>query len=196
MKYSCRLYKLYDLDILGILDMGYALGPLFAEAVTAYAHGEVVRFAIPEPEFLDSNDIKSYMLHIHIPDSDEQTNNLLHSIKFRQRNAFFKAVFRNALITQHTSAFFSNPNLIEFEKRQLTDIHLLSLPNVKELDDTYMRKRVITVLDKEIAVQPKMHTNGASEGVKKKVEELKPTHPQVVMPEESSNFDELEEIFI
>lgn len=126
MKVDVRIYRRFDMDLVALQDAGYPLSAMIKEAVCGYANNTPVHYYIDEYHDFNICDKKGFHLKFSIPDTDTRTCYLLKHIKYGYRTTFCKMVFRNALVQQNLTGFFSDDSLLYLQNINLgtRNIHL------------------------------------------------------------------------
>ncbi len=136
MNIEIRIYKLFDTDLVALVDNGFPVTTMMREAVIGYAHGTPVFYKMDEHIYFDMNRKKNVRIRFDIPDSDKQTIYLLKNIKHGYRNSFCKMVLRNALTQQNLSGYFAKHDLLKLQEVNAQQIPIpdeaLSLKEIME----------------------------------------------------------------
>lgn len=133
MYVDIRVYKQFDADLFALWDAGYPVTKMIKNAVTAYAHGEPCSFLIDEIIPFSPQNKNSVHSRVNFPDSDQNLIYMLRHIHKRYRNAFCKAVLRNALIQQNITAFFTDPSLYQLQNANIQTKGNYSIQNAVPL---------------------------------------------------------------
>lgn len=111
MRVEVRVYKLFDIDIVSLMNAGFPVAAMMKEAIISFAHGTPVKYLIDQDVSFDLSCKKSIHTAFDIPQDDEVTIRLLKSIIKGYRNMFCKMVFRNSLVIQNLQGFIGNQSL-------------------------------------------------------------------------------------
>ena len=128
MKLVIRLYKRFDTDLLSLAEAGYDMGACIVKALYAYAHDEDFHILVPECRSHDLNGEQFIRTRLSI--SDRRSADLLKQIKHGYRNAFCKALVRDALVRQAFGVFFSNPAYIRREQARIDRVDSAPIPGL------------------------------------------------------------------
>ncbi len=133
MRVLTRIYKQFDPDLLALDVMGYPIPEMMRLAVSAIAHGQPIHFYIDQPSFFDLNNKKNVKKTFTIDNKDTVTIALLKRIKHGYISSFCKAALRNCLVQQNICAFFSTPDMIQYQIKNLQGMNLNAFYNLKPL---------------------------------------------------------------
>lgn len=115
-----KYYKQYDLDIIGLREMGYPIGDMIKKCLIAYANHTPIKLSLGKIEqSINFSDTKSFRCRLKI--TDATTVNLLKNIRPRYRNSFCKMLLRESLSMQNLSVFYMNNEWIQYEKERYND---------------------------------------------------------------------------
>ncbi len=87
-----RLYRRFDLDLIGLWRNGYPIGPMVARALEAYVYQQPIQFTIQSNEldvFPETREV-----HTALTIRDAEIIMMLKQIRPKYRNAFCKALLR------------------------------------------------------------------------------------------------------
>lgn len=183
MDIEIKFYKLYDLDLVGLRELGYPVGDMAKQALIAYANGHPIHYFIDEHGLIPLNDKKSFRCRWSI--KDEKTIALLKNIKKRQRNSFLKMVLRDSIVGLNLSSYYTQKEYTDLEKQKLTGLQS-AFPNTYVLDKNKIRQRRI---DFQNALLVQTIT-----GVKQDTHFELPPNEADFNSENNSNLKEIEEL--
>lgn len=130
-KYTIRLNKRTDLDLLSLHDMGYPIPKMIRIALDGYIDGTPVYFYIDESVRFDKNDKQSIRCTVSL---DGDQIGVVKEIKHYKINDFLKLILRNSLVMQNLSAYFGNNDKklqqINEKYREAIDTKIVLLDNV------------------------------------------------------------------
>ncbi len=129
MRIDIRLYKLFDADLIAFATNGYSLKQMFEDSLMSYAHGVAYSIRYDKPLEIDLEHSYNMHLAVLIPTGDRQTCALLQGIKKRYRNAFCKAVLRNALTVQNLASYIADEALMPLQMALLKRSNALKTPS-------------------------------------------------------------------
>lgn len=110
-----RLYKRFDADLISLYAAGCSLGAMVREVLLTYAaDGAPVRIALDAVPPCDLDRIHSVRLRIKVTEKNAVA--LLLRVKKGYRNAFCKALLRDALIYQNFGIFFTDKDYVRREE--------------------------------------------------------------------------------
>lgn len=164
MEIEVKFYRIHDLDIVGLRDMGYPIQAMLKKALIGYANLSPVRFLITEANAISFSDVKSFRVKIRT--DDEATIKLLKNIRKRHRNAFCKAVLRDSLMHQALFPYYVTDSTSDMEKASIDDA-LKGFANVYMIDKDIIHARTLTL--KKLAVNSIVNPNSETD---KKISEI------------------------
>lgn len=106
MVVEIRIYKRHDTDLIALVDAGYPVRDMLKSAVIAFANGHPLHYFIDEAVPYDPKGRN--MVHFRVSVRDKMAEAMILGVRKGMRNAFVKAVLRNALLQQNLSAYFEN----------------------------------------------------------------------------------------
>lgn len=106
MVVEIRIYKRHDADLIALVDAGYPVRDMLKAAVIAFANGRPLHYFIDEAVPYDPDG--KNMVHFRVSIRDRAAESMMLGIRKGMRNAFVKAVLRNALLQQNLSAYFED----------------------------------------------------------------------------------------
>lgn len=165
MEFEVKFYRLHDLDIVGLRDLGYPVQAMLRKALIEYAHGNPIHYIIDEPDAMTFTETKSFRVKIRL--KDEQTIAMLKSLRPRHRNGFCKALLRNSLVHQTLAPYFSKNVCSPLEQKCIDAAVSHIMPNTFKIDKSAMKKRNLIL--KELAVSNLVNPNDETN---KKIDEL------------------------
>lgn len=165
MEFEVKFYRLHDLDIVGLRDLGYPVQAMLRKALIEYAHGNPIHYIIDEPDAMTFTETKSFRVKIRL--KDEQTIAMLKSLRPRHRNGFCKALLRNSLVHQTLAPYFSKNVCSPLEQKCIDAAVSHIMPNTFKIDKSAMKKRNLIL--KELAVSSLVNP---SDETNKKIDEL------------------------
>lgn len=165
MEFEVKFYRLHDLDIVGLRDLGYPVQAMLRKALIEYAHGNPIHYIIDEPDAMTFTETKSFRVKIRL--KDEQTIAMLKSLRPRHRNGFCKALLRNSLVHQTLAPYFSKNVCSPLEQKCIDAAVSHIMPNTFKIDKSAMKKRNLIL--KELAVTSLVNP---SDETNKKIDEL------------------------
>ena len=165
MEFEVKFYRLHDLDIVGLRDLGYPVQAMLRKALIEYAHGNPIHYIIDEPDAMTFTETKSFRVKIRL--KDEQTIAMLKSLRPRHRNGFCKALLRNSLVHQTLAPYFSKNVCSPLEQKCIDAAVSHIMPNTFKIDKSAMKKRNLIL--KELAVNSLVNP---SDETNKKIDEL------------------------
>ena len=148
MEFEVKFYRLHDLDIVGLRDLGYPVQAMLRKALIEYAHGNPIHYIIDEPNAMTFTETKSFRVKIRL--KDEDTIAMLKSLRPRHRNGFCKALLRNSLVHQTLAPYFSKNVCSPLEQKCIDTAMSHIMPNTFKIDKSAMKKRNLIL--KELAV--------------------------------------------
>lgn len=165
MEFEVKFYRLHDLDIVGLRDLGYPVQAMLRKALIEYAHGNPIHYIIDEPNAMTFTETKSFRVKIRL--KDEDTIAMLKSLRPRHRNGFCKALLRNSLVHQTLAPYFSKNVCSPLEQKCIDTAMSHIMPNTFKIDKSAMKKRNLIL--KELAVSSLVNP---SDETNKKIDEL------------------------
>lgn len=165
MEFEVKFYRLHDLDIVGLRDLGYPVQAMLRKALIEYAHGNPIHYIIDEPDAMTFTETKSFRVKIRL--KDEQTIAMLKSLRPRHRNGFCKALLRNSLVHQTLAPYFLKNICSPLEQKCIDAAVSHIMPNTFKIDKSAMKKRNLIL--KELAVTSLVNPSDESN---KKIDEL------------------------
>lgn len=165
MEFEVKFYRLHDLDIVGLRDLGYPVQAMLRKALIEYAHGNPIHYIIDEPNAMTFTETKSFRVKIRL--KDEDTIAMLKSLRPRHRNGFCKALLRNSLVHQTLAPYFSKNVCSPLEQKCIDAAVSHIMPNTFKIDKSAMKKRNLIL--KELAVSALVNP---SDETNKKIDEL------------------------
>lgn len=165
MEFEVKFYRLHDLDIVGLRDLGYPVQAMLRKALIEYAHGNPIHYIIDEPDAMTFTETKSFRVKIRL--KDEQTIAMLKSLRPRHRNGFCKALLRNSLVHQTLAPYFSKNVCSPLEQKCIDAAVSHIMPNTFKIDKSAMKKRNLIL--KELAVSSLVNPSNETN---KKIDEL------------------------
>lgn len=165
MEFEVKFYRLHDLDIVGLRDLGYPVQAMLRKALIEYAHGNPIHYIIDEPDAMTFTETKSFRVKIRL--KDEDTIAMLKSLRPRHRNGFCKALLRNSLVHQTLAPYFSKNVCSPLEQKCIDAAVSHIMPNTFKIDKSAMKKRNLIL--KELAVSSLVNP---SDETNKKIDEL------------------------
>lgn len=165
MEFEVKFYRLHDLDIVGLRDLGYPVQAMLRKALIEYAHGNPIHYIIDEPDAMTFTETKSFRVKIRL--KDEQTIAMLKSLRPRHRNGFCKALLRNSLVHQTLAPYFLKNVCSPLEQKCIDAAMSHIMPNTFKIDKSAMKKRNLIL--KELAVSSLVNP---SDETNKKIDEL------------------------
>lgn len=165
MEFEVKFYRLHDLDIVGLRDLGYPVQAMLRKALIEYAHGNPIHYIIDEPDAMTFTETKSFRVKIRL--KDEDTIAMLKSLRPRHRNGFCKALLRNSLVHQTLAPYFSKNVCSPLEQKCIDAAMSHIMPNTFKIDKSAMKKRNLIL--KELAVNSLVNP---SDETNKKIDEL------------------------
>lgn len=165
MEFEVKFYRLHDLDIVGLRDLGYPVQAMLRKALIEYAHGNPIHYIIDEPDAMTFTETKSFRVKIRL--KDEDTIAMLKSLRPRHRNGFCKALLRNSLVHQTLAPYFSKNICSPLEQKCIDAAVSHIMPNTFKIDKSAMKKRNLIL--KELAVSSLVNP---SDETNKKIDEL------------------------
>lgn len=165
MEFEVKFYRLHDLDIVGLRDLGYPVQAMLRKALIEYAHGNPIHYIIDEPDAMTFTETKSFRVKIRL--KDEQTIAMLKSLRPRHRNGFCKALLRNSLVHQTLAPYFLKNICSPLEQKCIDAAVSHIMPNTFKIDKSAMKKRNLIL--KELAVTSLVNP---SDETNKKIDEL------------------------
>lgn len=165
MEFEVKFYRLHDLDIVGLRDLGYPVQAMLRKALIEYAHGNPIHYIIDEPDAMTFTETKSFRVKIRL--KDEQTIAMLKSLRPRHRNGFCKALLRNSLVHQTLAPYFSKNVCSPLEQKCIDAAVSHIMPNTFKIDKSAMKKRNLIL--KKLAVTSLVNP---SDETNKKIDEL------------------------
>lgn len=158
MEFEVKFYRLHDLDIVGLRDLGYPIQAMLKKALIGYANGSPVHYIVNEPNAMTLTGAKSFRVKINM--KDEATIAMLRTIRSRQRNSFCKALLRNSLMHQSLAPYFTNNSCAGLENTCIKECFSGSMANVFRIDKDAMKKRNLVLKDLAVSsiVDPNKET--------------------------------------
>ncbi len=119
-KINIRLYKTHDLDLIMLTSYGINISKLVKKALLNYVEGKNEKYYIPYSMYCAKQDKSKYRYSVSI--ENQKIADLMQHIKFRNRNAFCKALLRDMLLIEPLGIYFSQNAQIEFETNRIKEI--------------------------------------------------------------------------
>lgn len=158
MMIEIRVYKLYDTDLVALVDNGYPVPKMMRDALISYANGESLLYYMDEHLYFDMNRKANARLRFEIPDSEEKAIHLIKNIKHGYRNSFCKMLLRNCLTQQNLAGYFADKDLLNL---QITDEKNRQGENCQVIPISSVKHKKGRIDIPQISyTPPKLQTNG------------------------------------
>ena len=115
-----RIYKRYDQDLMALKQRGANIPTLVRSCLYAFARGKRVYYKVPDDVLIDAND--RYNFHLRIEVEDPESIRLLKSVKEMHRNAFCKAILREAFVFQNLGVYLTDESYCKMRNDSANDI--------------------------------------------------------------------------